>query len=119
MNDYSKIFSLFLQDGRIEEYLREKLKNDYLIRLAIESLKRKVEKGKDNIGLLKTLSSYRKYCIEDENKNLEFYRLKENIANLFPAIFAYAFSENHENNIFSNFICCYLQSLVLIRILKK
>jgi len=34
-------------------------------------------------------------------------------------IFSYAFSENHENDIARDFICCYYQASVLTEILKK
>jgi len=34
-----------LQNGKIEEYLRKRLKNDYLITRAIKSVEKKVERG--------------------------------------------------------------------------
>jgi len=117
MTSNLKILYQILQNGKIEEYLRKRLKNDYLITRAIKSVEKKVEKG--NRGLSKVLSSYKKYCIDDKDKDLEFYKLKEYCANTFPMIFYHVFSENHEYNIARDFICCYYQASVLTEILKK
>ena len=117
MTSNLKILFRILQDGKIEEYLKEKLKNDYLIAKAINSVKKKIKRG--NLRISEILSSYKKYCIEDKGKDLELYKLKEYFANTFPMIFYHAFSENHEYNIARDFICCYSQASILTEILKE